>query len=194
MKPPNSEMTAQAEQHEPRPYGQWAIDAWLLGLLLLVFGRVHSVYPQLPEKLPMNFNLAGEPNGWAQTNVWSAYGMPAFGLLLGVVMAVLIWLIGRVRDPRRFINIPGKDRLTPAGVEALRVVTMRLLGLVKVVTVTMLGHMHWIVIDVALGQRDGMGYVPAVYGVLLVISTVYMLIRMYMTIKNESQIPKGAQR
>ena len=83
---------------------------WLtvsLALLAAYFGYVAIAYPKLPDRIPVHFNLHGEPDNWSQKSsfvTWySAFVLCMNGLLLVVFPRLLR------KTPESLINIPWKD-------------------------------------------------------------------------------------
>ena len=59
-------------------------------LLIVVAGLVASavVYPDLPERMPTHWNLAGEADGWS-SRAWGAWLMP---IVIAFIWATMRWL------------------------------------------------------------------------------------------------------
>jgi len=170
----------------PRPYGQWTLDIWLSALLYVAYAHTRRVAPRLPDRIPVHFDFSGQPDGWGPVGFWGLYGVLIIAALVAVGTSVAIWFMARARDPRRLINLPPKqkERLTPAAAERVRVVLMRSLGLMKLVTVLMLVHMHWLSLEVALGEREGLGFVPLGYTIVVIFLSLYMLAATFLALGN----------
>lgn len=87
----------------------------LLNLLLLgaLFAGSLVVYPRLPERIPMHFDLSGQPDVWQQRTVAAWLMLPA----IAAGTALLLELASRmsVQNPQLW-NVPDKPRflaLTP---------------------------------------------------------------------------------
>ena len=63
--------------------------------IVAAFAFSVAVYPQLPERIPVHWNLEGEPDGWAGGGR-GAFVMPAFAAVLWLVMRFLPRI-----DPRK---------------------------------------------------------------------------------------------
>jgi uncharacterized membrane protein len=48
-----------------------------------------ALYPTLPDPLPVHFNAAGDPDGWAAKSVWSVFGVLMIGAAVVVLLTVL---------------------------------------------------------------------------------------------------------
>jgi uncharacterized membrane protein len=70
-----------------------------LVLLLLPFGYAIYLYPHAPARIPIHFNISGEPDGWGDRD--SLFIGP---LILGAVGIFVYFLISNVKriDPRRY--------------------------------------------------------------------------------------------
>lgn len=66
-----------------------------LAALLLVAGMIVFVYPELPARVPLHWNAAGEVDGWGERHMLLLY----CALL---VATALLWLVLPALSPRRF--------------------------------------------------------------------------------------------
>lgn len=88
----------------------------LLNFLLLgaLFAGSVMVYPRLPERFPIHFDLSGQPDGWQDRSLVSWLMLPA----IAAGMAGLLELATRFsEDNPQLWNVPDKQRflaLTPA--------------------------------------------------------------------------------
>ena len=57
------------------------------------FQFTSNLYKDLPDKLPMNFNYRGTANLWWPKNYFSAYLIPAIGILINLSMCALMLFI-----------------------------------------------------------------------------------------------------
>ena len=87
----------------------------LLNLLLLgaLFAGSLMVYPRLPERIPMHFDLSGQPDAWQQRSLVAWLMLP----IIATGTALLVELASRmsVQNPQLW-NVPDKPRflaLTP---------------------------------------------------------------------------------
>lgn len=77
---------------------------------ILVVGAINW-YPQLPDRIVLHLNAAGEPDGWAPRTPLS-WGIPA---IIGFVLAAVIklitrWLEGSAAESPGSINVPERAR------------------------------------------------------------------------------------
>ncbi|MCB9884797.1 MAG: DUF1648 domain-containing protein [Planctomycetes bacterium] len=125
--------------------------------MLAVWGLAVQAWPDLPARIPMHYDLAGQPDGWVDKSLVSWFGVPAFGTLLGVVMGLLLprWVVGMARRNSPWLNVPDKKRfmaLSEAG--RVRAVQPVAAGLSWVVLL-MQGLLAWLVVGgarVATGE------------------------------------------
>jgi len=70
-----------------------------LGLVLLPFAYALYLYPTLPNKIPMHFNLKGEVDGWGSKE--SIYLLPA---IMGLTSIFVYFLMANIKkiDPKRY--------------------------------------------------------------------------------------------
>lgn len=73
------------------------------------------VASRLPERFPVHFNFAGEPDRWASRGDAEWY----LTVVIGGVLALGLTAFGLVfhRVPLRFVNLPGKQRLLALALE-----------------------------------------------------------------------------
>lgn len=66
---------------------------WLEAAILLLVGATFALlihyYPQLPERMPVHWNPAGEPDRWARKSLTTVFFLPALGVYLHVFFLVL---------------------------------------------------------------------------------------------------------
>ncbi len=78
-----------------------------LVLLVLLEAALYRAYPRLPARIPMHFNLAGQPDRWGGRG-----GLIVLALA-PVVMTVVLYLVARYAIGRgasaRSVNIPHKE-------------------------------------------------------------------------------------
>ncbi|MEY3577743.1 MAG: hypothetical protein RL394_1328, partial [Bacteroidota bacterium] len=70
-----------------------------LGLAVLPFVYAFYLYPTLPNKIPMHFNLKGEVDGWGSRE--SIYLLPAIMGLTSIFVYLLMANIKKI-DPKRY--------------------------------------------------------------------------------------------
>lgn len=93
-------------QPTPLPWG-WAIPAVLILLITVAVGV--WVYPSLPETLTIHWNAQGEPDGFADKSIVSAFGVVGVQAGMTLLMLGLVWFIPRFRqeidveNPRRSV-------------------------------------------------------------------------------------------
>lgn len=77
-------------------------NALTLGIGLILLTLIYSLilYPFLPEKIPLHWNLRGEPDGWGE-KLWATWLLPG-------TMLLLVWLIRALPAMS-----PGEFRITP---------------------------------------------------------------------------------
>jgi uncharacterized membrane protein len=66
-----------------------------LAALLLVLGMIAAVYPELPARVPVHWNAAGEIDGWDERHVLLVHSAFMVGL-------AVLWLVLPKMSPRRF--------------------------------------------------------------------------------------------
>jgi uncharacterized membrane protein len=76
-------------------------------LIFLTGLFVYRAYPLVPERSPMHFNLAGEPDRWGgRGGLIMLFVMP---LVMTIVLYVLVRFVPRIGTRARYVNIPHKE-------------------------------------------------------------------------------------
>ena len=76
-----------------------------IGLVLIPFAYAIYLYPTLPNKIPMHFNLKGEVDGWGSRE--SIYLLPAIMGLTSIFVYLLMANIKKI-DPKRYAGADEK--------------------------------------------------------------------------------------
>lgn len=83
-----------------------------------IWWRALAWWPQLPARIPIHFDAAGEPDRWAERSVAAWFLAPAIMLLLCALLGALAtWIDRLARNSPELINVPRKDlflKLSPA--------------------------------------------------------------------------------
>jgi len=88
-------------------------------LLALMWAFALWAYDKLPDPIPIHFDAAGEPNGWAARSWASWLLLPGCALGLTLLTYASVLFVPLTRKYPRLINLPGRHRerflqLTPA--------------------------------------------------------------------------------
>jgi uncharacterized membrane protein len=70
-------------------YTHWWLELALAGLTIAAFAVSAFYYPQIPARMPVHFNAAGVPDGWAQKSLAGVFFLPALGLYMQVFFLIL---------------------------------------------------------------------------------------------------------
>jgi uncharacterized membrane protein len=132
-----------------------------VSIVLVVFLLVYPawMYGMLPERIPIHFNLEGEPDGWGSAG--SVFVVP--GVATGTYLLMMFLAFGGFLDQQSKDN---PTHLPPAVLE----VTRLMLVWVSFLTMALFSYVTWQAIDVAMGHISKMRSFPvAIYvaGVLL---------------------------
>jgi uncharacterized membrane protein len=77
-----------------------------LVLIALMGGYVASVYPRLPGRIPIHFNMAGEPDRWSGRG--GLVLLPVLAVLMTAGLYLVIRLTPKWAANPRYLNIPHK--------------------------------------------------------------------------------------
>ena len=149
------------------------------------------VYSRLPERVPIHFNLQGEPDGWAGKNVWSVLGMP----ILAAVLLVVMGLVSRLQA--KWYNFPGKERVLalPKPLQDHIIAPMQeslaWMGAGIGVGISFAAREGW---AVAMGHREALGVwtmlLPIALGFVAVLAGILVALRRLRDLEGS---PEGAQ-
>lgn len=118
-----------------------------LGLLAALYAGSAAAYPRLPERIPIHFDLAGNPDGWASTSLLSWFLLP----LIATAMAGFLFVIGRVSEYRPELwNIPEKPRFLALPAEARGPIAARLRAFMALMAVVITALLSTIQVEVFL--------------------------------------------
>ena len=127
-----------------------------LALLALYFAATATMWPVLPERVPIHFDFAGEPTTWARTSVLSWFGLP----LLAAATTLFIYGLGRASTHEPDIwNIPEKERflaLSPAARAPIVAYLHRALAWSALLTTIMFIGILIAVYQTATGRNAGL--------------------------------------
>jgi hypothetical protein len=120
--------------------------------LIAGVGIVSTAWGNLPERIPVHFNLAGQPDRWE--------GKQQLLLLLGVQVFVYVVLTIVRRFPRLW-NMP--FQLTPENREAQLALAAGLLDGMKAAVCGVFAVILWGTVETALGRAPGLPpwFIPA---------------------------------
>ena len=145
----------------------WVFEAVSAIALLLAIGDVAIHWSTLPERIPVHFGAAGDPNGWG--------GKSMLLLLLAATVAMAV-VLTVAESRQRLINIPMSiDRNSPEVRQLLR-------SMVIVMKAVMTVAFAWIVdltMRTAVGEANGLGraFLPAFLG-RVIAPIVYYLVKL----------------
>jgi len=148
------------------------------GLLAVLYGGSAVAYRHLPERIPIHFDLAGNPDGWASTSLLSWFLLP----LVATAVAGLMLVIGRVSEYRPELwNIPEKPRFLALPAEARAPIVARLrafLALMAVMTTALMGVIQVEVFLTATGRGPAPPWLMTGAIVLMLVATGVAAVRM----------------
>jgi hypothetical protein len=109
-----------------------------------------SAWPQLPVRIPVHFNLTGDPDRWGPR--WMIFIGPLAG---SVICAVLAWLFNR---PDALARFPMAARVP--------------LNCLLLIEAGLFAYLTWQMCRVAVGQARGLGvwFLPVLLGALTLVA------------------------
>lgn len=125
-------------------------------------------YDQLPSRVPTHFGFSGEPDAWQSKSFFTVLMPSLFGLVVGVGLGVMSWLVGHAKRALR-----AADRGASLAAQLrFRTAMTRFLAGVSLLTTALLTWLSVSMIRVASGQATGLGKAQIV---LLAVLLVYAL-------------------
>ncbi|MFA9560451.1 DUF1648 domain-containing protein [Evansella sp. AB-rgal1] len=158
---------------------------------IYVYSLIYIIYfyGQLPDQIPNHFNLAGE--------VTSTSGKPMlvglFILYSSMLMTMfsLNYFLLMKPDPSRemlnYINVPfiKKDKVTDSQLPIIQAFSARLFAYMTLFLSLLFGMLITGMIQVGLGEKEGLGYSVMVVVILVVILPIVYMWFMYRALKEE---------
>lgn len=144
--------------------------------MLAVWGLAAWLWPGLPERVPIHFDLAGNPDRWAAKSWWSWFALPALGTALGAGLGLFVpwWMVRLARANSPWLNVPWRERFralpTEARVRAVQGPAPWFAALAICVQV-LLGWIAYGSARVASGVWTALPPGPSFVGLLLVLGT-----------------------
>lgn len=128
------------------------IDSLAIVVLIICWWIAFSVYPRLPERIPIHFGITGEADGWGAR--WMIFLMPLIGTL---ILSLNNWVF-------KYGSL-GSDRPIPPDMKAP--VHLLLLELIVMFT-----YITWRMSEVAFGRARGLGVWFLPVTLLVIFATV----------------------
>lgn len=140
----------------------------LAGMLLMVWMTGETLYGpgRLPARIPIHFDVAGNPNAWGSR--WTLLGIPVTALLIYVLMTVV------ARYPAAF-NFP--VRVTPATRPRLEALALQMISWLKTEVVCLFAWIQAVTIGVARHGHGGLSpfFMPVVLAAVFVTVVSYVI-------------------
>lgn len=149
------------------------IDRILLGLtglgILALIGYVIYSYADLPESVPVHFNINGEADRWGSKA--SIQALPIIGIGLTIILGLT------PRFPKYF-NFPVK--VTESNKNELYRLAFRMIRVINVIILVLFGFTTVHIVNSARGnQSESMNFFFLVFMMLMIGTTIYYLSKMY---------------
>lgn len=124
----------------------WLVEFLALAFMIIIIIMPLIYYDDLPQKIPVHFNSAGEPDGFGSKT--TLFLFPAIGLFLYSLLTIISFF------PHIF-NFPVK--ITPQNAEIQYRLANRLLRILKALMLMMFAFISFQTIKTALGSSTGLG-------------------------------------
>lgn len=145
--PPVSESAPPAPVRPESPATRWLLEVVALVAMGVSVAAVARAWPELPARVPMHFDLTGEPDGWG--------GRGSVLLLPGTAIFLYLLLSGVQLLPARWYNYPVP--LTDENRNRQHRLAKGLIVALKAAVCGLFAHLTLAVLESALGRADGLG-------------------------------------
>jgi hypothetical protein len=163
-----------------------------LVLLALYFAAAATLWPTLPERVPIHFDFAGRPTTWARTSVLSWFGLP----LLAAAMTLFLYGMGRASTHAPELwNIPEKERflaLSPTARAPIVAYLSRVMAWAAVLATFTFISIHVGVYQTATGRSDGLPWQSHLLS--LTPMGILLLLALWMARSAGEQIRQASER
>ena len=131
--------------------------------ILAFFGLIAWKYPQLPASMPQHFGPSGQPDAW---------GDKSAVLILCLIVLALYGMLTMLSKYPHVFNYP--FALTEHNIEEQYRLARTLISTLKLEIISIFVFTGWKMIQVSLGNADGLGlyFLPAFLGLLF--STIFI--------------------
>ena len=155
-------------------------------LLALMWAFALWAYDKLPDPIPIHFDAAGNPNGWAEKSYLSWLMLPSSALGMTVITYASVLFVALTRKNPRFINFPGRYKtkylaLSPERREPVLFVVKAFVYWIAVPMNVLLSWVEWGMYHAAFdGKMSGSVWTPmiafsVVFVVVMACGIVWML-------------------
>jgi len=123
-------------------------------VIVVVAMQGMSLWPRLPDRIPIHFGAGGAPDGWSGKNWFSVFGV----VIMAAVLLVILGLASSELLGARWYNFPGKERILKLSREQQEYAIaplregMAWIGSGCAIGLALMTRQSW---QVALGSREG---------------------------------------
>jgi len=148
------------------------IEAVSVIILLIIFFLPQYYYNDLPAKIPIHFNISGQPNNYAgKVLIWL---LPFISLIFYLGFIIL------KRMPH-ILNYPAHSKLDKN--KEQNKISIRILRYLLLVVLASFLYLVYGTINVALQQWEGIGSMPVIIIVLLILLILTVFVRRMVKLK-----------
>lgn len=144
---------------------------------------VATTWRELPERIPIHFDAAGNPDGWASRDSPIWFLMPGTAMLVCGLSVALGLFMHRI--PLKYINFPHKERLAdfPEAQDAVRASLSRMFLWMGLIEAALFWLITWQMAEVSKGTSTRLDPAPifVVVGGLIVVPIVWSVRVMRLT-------------
>jgi len=148
----------------PRPVLAYAALAVCVGAALLAMGYTAVHVGDMPERIPLHFNAAGQPDAYGPRTLASVWFLPVMTLVMGTMLSLVALLVASAKRAVRRDD----DGVSLAAQERFRAALSGFLALVALLTTAMLAMMSVGTVQVAIGVASRLPSLVGVAAILMV--------------------------
>lgn len=144
----------------------WIIEFIGFSFLVVMIGLPLIFSGSLPERIPIHFNLAGQPDGYGSKSTLML--LPAIGAIIYIGMTIL------EAFPHTY-NFPVE--ITPENAESQYRMGTRLIRILKTVIVILFSFISYKTIQTGMGNSSGLGkaFLPVFLGMTFGVVIIYVV-------------------
>lgn len=153
--------------------------------LLGLFGYALATYGDLPERFPIHFDGAGNPNGWTDKGWGTWLAMPLVAVGMTLIMYLSGQVVGWARKHPKLLSLPYKDKFLALPAKVQEPIWREMKALVYWLALPMNLLMFYVQVALhhsATGQK--LVVWPLFFAIgLMILLTVFLTVRLIRNVK-----------
>lgn len=140
----------------PPDMGDYLLETLAIVIFLAIWIQAMYYWPQLPERIPVHLNGAGQVDGWgSRTSIWF---IPGIALLIYAVLSV----VQRYPHTYNYLRPVTKENAYSAYQLAIR-----LIRFLKMACLLLFLIIHWMILRLAIHEESSTSMLPILAGMVV---------------------------